>query len=137
MPLVPKLYLGTEGVCGSLASCHALQRGAAGRKNSFRDRVKYNLGTRGDLGNEGERESAHPPSPANSVKATAGQGLRRGRRAVATGTSSTPLKAGFREVDVVLDAAEDFVVDGVFVAQGDDGVAFGFQGFTGQLLKVL
>jgi len=42
-----------------------------------------------------------------------------------------PLEAGFGEVDVVLDAAEDFVVDGVFVAQADDGFAFGIQGFAG------
>jgi hypothetical protein len=41
-----------------------------------------------------------------------------------------PLETGFGEVDVVLDAAEDFVVDGVFVAQADDGFAFGVQGFA-------
>jgi hypothetical protein len=35
---------------------------------------------------------------------------------------SVPLEAGFGEVDVVLDAAEDFVLDGVLVAQGDDGI---------------
>ena len=49
---------------------------------------------------------------------------------------SVPLEAGFGEVDVVLDAAEDFVVDGVFVAQGDDGFAFRFEGFTGELFEV-
>jgi hypothetical protein len=41
-----------------------------------------------------------------------------------------PLETGFGEVDVVLDAAQDFVVDGVFVAQADDGFAFGIQSFT-------
>jgi hypothetical protein len=49
----------------------------------------------------------------------------------------SPLEAGFGEVDVVLDAAENFVIDGVFVAQADDGFAFGLQGFAGQLLEVL
>jgi hypothetical protein len=42
-----------------------------------------------------------------------------------------PLEAGFGEVDVVLDATEDFVVDGVLVAKADDGFAFGIQGFAG------
>jgi hypothetical protein len=32
------------------------------------------------------------------------------------------LKTGFGERDVVLDAAEDFVVDGVLVAQADDAL---------------
>ena len=45
--------------------------------------------------------------------------------------SFSPLEAGFGEVDIVLDAAEDFVVDRLVVAQGDDGVAFCFQGFAG------
>jgi hypothetical protein len=60
-------------------------------------------------------------------------------RAVATRTRflSAPLEAGLGQIDVVLDAAQDFVVDGLFVAQGDDGVAFGIQGFAGQLLEVL
>jgi hypothetical protein len=53
----------------------------------------------------------------------------------ATSRCST-LEAGFGEVDVVLDAAQDFVADGLFVAQGDDGVAFCFQGFPGQFFKV-
>ena len=46
-------------------------------------------------------------------------------------SSSSPVKAGFGEVDIVLDAAEDFVVDRLFVAQGDDGLAFRIQGFAG------
>ncbi len=46
------------------------------------------------------------------------------------------VETGFGEVDVVLDAAQDFVVNGVFVAQRDDGVAFGFEGFPGQLFEV-
>ena len=41
----------------------------------------------------------------------------------ATSRCST-LKAGFGQVYITLDAAQDFVVDGLFVAQGDDGVAF-------------
>lgn len=49
---------------------------------------------------------------------------------------SSTLEAGFGEIDITLDAAEDFVVDGFFVAEGDDGLAFCFQGFTGQLLEV-
>jgi len=53
-----------------------------------------------------------------------------------SGFLSTPLKPGFGEVDVVLDTAEDLVVDGLVVAQGDDSVAFGFQSFAGQLLEV-
>jgi hypothetical protein len=52
-------------------------------------------------------------------------------RQIVFGSLSVPLEAGFGEVDVVLDAAEDFVVDGVFVTEGDNGVAFYFQGFTG------
>ncbi len=35
-----------------------------------------------------------------------------------------PLEAGFGEINITLDAAQDFVVDRLFVAQGDDGVAF-------------
>ena len=44
--------------------------------------------------------------------------------------SSSPVKAGFGEVDIVLDATQDFVVDRLVVAQGDDGLAFRFQCFA-------
>jgi hypothetical protein len=45
--------------------------------------------------------------------------------------SPSPVKAGFGEVDIVLDAAEDFVVDRLVVAQGDDSFTFCIQGFPG------
>ena len=41
------------------------------------------------------------------------------------------MEAGFGEIDIVLDAAENFVVDRLVVAQGDDGLAFCVQGFAG------
>jgi hypothetical protein len=46
------------------------------------------------------------------------------------------VKAGFGEIDVVLDVAEDFVADGAFVAETNDGFAFGFQSFTGELFEI-
>src|SRR4029077_9133611 len=51
-------------------------------------------------------------------------------------SSSSSLKAGFGEIDIMLDAAEDFVVDRLVVPQGDDGVAFCVQGFAGYLFKL-
>ena len=47
------------------------------------------------------------------------------------------VKAGFGEVDVVLDVAEDVVADGAFVAESDDGFAFGFESLAGELLEVV
>ncbi len=41
----------------------------------------------------------------------------------------SPLKPGLGQINIALDAAQDFVVDGLLVAQGDDGVALRFQGF--------
>jgi hypothetical protein len=43
-----------------------------------------------------------------------------------------PLEAGFGQVDVALDSAQDFVVDCLFVAQGDDGVAFRLDALAGR-----
>jgi hypothetical protein len=50
---------------------------------------------------------------------------------------SPPLKPGFGEINIVLDPTEHVVVDGLFVAEGDNGFAFGFQRFTGQVFEVL
>jgi hypothetical protein len=46
-------------------------------------------------------------------------------------SSSSPLEAGFGEVDIALDVAENFVVNRLVIAQGDDGFAFRVQGFAG------
>jgi hypothetical protein len=42
----------------------------------------------------------------------------------------SPLETGFGQVDVALDSAQDFVVDGFVGAQGDDGVAFRLDAFA-------
>ncbi len=46
------------------------------------------------------------------------------------------MKSGFGQIDITLDPAEGLVVDGLFAAQRNDGVAFGLQRFPGQFLKV-
>jgi hypothetical protein len=45
---------------------------------------------------------------------------------------STMLQARLGQVNVPLDAAEDFVADDTVVTQLDDGAAFDLQGFVGQ-----
>ena len=47
------------------------------------------------------------------------------------------LEAGFGQIDVTLDTTQGLVVDGLFIAQPEDGVAFGLQRFPRQFLKVL
>src|SRR5882762_6858594 len=47
------------------------------------------------------------------------------------------LEAGFGQIDITLDTTQGLVVDGLFIAQPEDGVAFGLQRFSRQFLKVL
>src|SRR5205085_2197365 len=78
----------------------------------------------GDPGVKGRGYAPYRPGSATPATATA------------TTFSPSPLEAGFGQVDIMLDVAQDVVVDCLVVAQGDHCVAFCFQCFTGQFLKV-
>src|SRR5438477_1633229 len=52
-------------------------------------------------------------------------------------SSGGALKAGFGQIDITLDPAEGLVIDSLFAAQRNDGVAFGLQRLARQFLKVL
>jgi hypothetical protein len=54
------------------------------------------------------------------------------RRAIDATSRCSPLEAGFGEINITLDSAQDFVVDGFVVAQGDDGVAFRLDALAGR-----
>src|SRR5437870_2990805 len=47
-----------------------------------------------------------------------------------------PLKPRFGQINITLDSAQDLVVDRLFVAQCDHGVALCLQHLAGQFLKV-
>jgi hypothetical protein len=76
------------------------------------------------------RRLTQPPYNLNSRHFAQVTNLETGLRG-AFPSSSSPMEAGFGEIDIVLDAAEDFVIDRLVVAQGDNGFAFCVQGFAG------
>src|SRR4029453_1440241 len=50
--------------------------------------------------------------------------------------SRWPLKPGFGQINITLDSAQGLVVDGLFVAQFDHGVAFCLYNVAGQFFKI-
>src|SRR5258706_9563170 len=47
-----------------------------------------------------------------------------------------PLQSGFGEVNITLNPPQSLIVNGFFVAELDNGFAFGFERFSGQSLEI-